>query len=94
MKTIFILTGILLISSFVFSLPSSFDLRVQPSMIKYADYSLKPEGICVAHAWGQQLAQITSNSFNLLTKNKIKLSSQHLINCISGTNQRCHDVSL
>ena len=47
------------------ALPSSFDLRVQPSMIKYADYSLKPEGICVAYAWGQQLAQIVANAFSL-----------------------------
>ena len=65
MKTMFNLTVLFLISSFVFSLPSNFDLRVQPSIIKYADYSLKPEGICVAHAWGCQLAQIVSNAFNL-----------------------------
>jgi hypothetical protein len=60
-------------------LPSSFDLRVQPSMIKYADYSLKPEGICVAYAWGQQLAQIVANAFSLQTKNKLKLSARHLV---------------
>jgi hypothetical protein len=30
----------------------------------------------------------------LKLENKIKLSSQHLVNCISSINQRCHDVTL
>jgi hypothetical protein len=37
-KTLFLF----IIINIVLSLPSSFDLRVQPSFIKYADYSLKP----------------------------------------------------
>lgn len=82
-RTFWILVGLLSLAS---CLPSNFDLRVQPSMIKYADYSLRPEGICVAYAWGQQLAQIVSNAFSLQTKNKVKLSARHLVECISSKN--------
>jgi hypothetical protein len=67
----------------VATLPSTFDFRVQPSLIKYADFSFKHEGTCVAHAWGQQLAQIVSNAASLYLRNKVRLSSQHLIECIA-----------
>lgn len=60
-------------------LPTTFDFRVQPSMIKYADFSLQQEGTCIAHAWGLQLAQLLSNAVSLTIKSKIRLSSQHLI---------------
>jgi len=36
----------------------------------------------VAHAWGLQLAQALSNAASLTLKSKIRLSSQHLIECI------------
>jgi hypothetical protein len=63
----------------IIALPTTFDLRVQPSLIRYADYSFKQEGTCIAHSWGQQLAQIVSNAASLQMKSKIRLSSQHLI---------------
>lgn len=75
-------------------LPSTFDLRVQPSLIKYADYSLQQEGTCIGHAYTLQLTQILSNAYSLAMKYKIKLSSQHLLDCISGLNDLCHDVKL
>jgi len=69
----------ILIALSVNGLPTTFDFRVQPSMIKYADFSLQQEGTCIAHAWGLQLAQLLSNAVSLTIKSKIRLSSQHLI---------------
>lgn len=69
----------MLFSLFANALPTTFDFRVQPSMIKYADFSLQQEGTCIAHAWGLQLAQVLSNAASLTIKSKIRLSSQHLI---------------
>ncbi len=64
-------------------------------MVKYADFSLKQEGTCVAHAWGLQLAQVVSNAASLTLKSKVRLSSQHLIECIKDDfNEICHDASL
>ena len=63
-------------------LPTNFDFRVQPSLVKYADFAFKQEGTCIAHAWGLQLAQVLSNTASLTLRNKIRLSSQHLIECI------------
>jgi hypothetical protein len=74
------------LTSLAMTLPSSFDFRVQPSLIRYADYSFQPEGTNVAHAWGLQLAQILSNSASLILKGKVRLSSQHLIECIKSKN--------
>lgn len=91
MKIVFFL-ALLIIS--ISSLPTTFDLRVLPTIIKYADYSFKPQGTCVAHSWGLQLAQILSNAVSLQLKSKIRLSSQHLIECISSKNEICHDASL
>lgn len=93
MKIATTLAFVLLICS-VLGLPSSFDFRTQPSITKFADYSLKQEGTCVAHAWGQQLAQIVSNAISLTMKSKYRLSSQHLIECIEDINEICHDASL
>lgn len=79
---------------FSYALPTTFDFRVQPSLIKYADFTLQQEGTCIAHAWGLQLAQVVSNAASLALKNKIRLSSQHLIECIESENEICHDASL
>jgi hypothetical protein len=85
---------IVLLVSFGQALPTTFDLRVQPSITKYANYALSQEGTCVAHAWGLQLAQIVSNAMSLKMKEKLRLSSQHILECISSKNEICHDASL
>ncbi len=77
------LIALVFLISLAHCLPTTFDFRVQPSMVKYADFSLKQEGTCVAHAWGLQLAQVLSNAASLTLKSKIRLSSQHLIECIN-----------
>lgn len=41
-----------------------------------------------------QLAQVLSNAASLTIKSKIRLSSQHLIECIESLNEICHDASL
>ena len=47
------------------AVPSEFDLRVQYSLLKYADYDLYPEGICSSYAWAKELAQVVSNAVSL-----------------------------
>ena len=43
---------VLLVAS-VLSLPSEYDLRSQPSLLKYADFSLQTEGVCAGYAWAK-----------------------------------------
>ena len=93
MKTL-IFCAIFLIVTQVSALPSAFDLRVQPDIVKYADYSLEYEGTCVAHAWGLQLAKIVSNAISLEVQSKIILSSQHIIECVSSVTDICHHSTL
>ena len=47
------------------SIPTNFDLRTQSERLRYADYDLRPEGICAGYAWAKELAQIVGNAVGL-----------------------------
>lgn len=48
-----------------FGIPSSFDLRLQSELVKYANYDLQSEGICAGYAWAKEIAQIVGNAVGL-----------------------------
>lgn len=60
-----ILLAVVLLSAVLCGTPTEFDLRAQSSIIRYADFSLKAEGICSGYAWAKELAQILSNAISL-----------------------------
>lgn len=35
------------------AVPSEYDLRVQSTIVKYADYDIYSEGICAGYAWAK-----------------------------------------
>jgi len=72
------------------AVPEELDMRVWPSVVKYADYSLAPEGICAGYAWAKELAQIVSNAVSFSQKEKISLSAQHLLDCTETTDDKCY----
>lgn len=37
----------------VLAVPTEFDMRVQASVIKFADYGLAVEGICSSYTWAK-----------------------------------------
>lgn len=45
--------GLLLLITFGACIPSEYDLRVQPSIVKFTNYELQPEGICSGYAWAK-----------------------------------------
>lgn len=59
MKPIFFIPFLLL--AVMSMLPRTFDVRVQPSIGSYADYSVTYEPVCEAYIWAQQLSQVFSN---------------------------------
>lgn len=76
------------------SLPSMLDVRIQPSIGKYGDYSVGFEGVCEGYGWAQQLAQVVSNAISIAKKEKIQLSGQNIIECISSETDLCKDVTM
>lgn len=45
--------GLLLLFALTICIPTEYDLRVQPSIIKFTNYGLKPEGICAGYSWAK-----------------------------------------
>ena len=84
-----IITLALLVSLSLSALPKTFDIRVQPTIASYSDFSVMYEPVCEGYSWAQQLAQIVSNIASIKLKNKIKLSGQQLLECISNSNDIC-----
>ena len=82
MKSIFFLPFLLFIALSV--LPKTFDVRVQPSIASYADYSAMYEPVCEGYMWAQQLSQVFSNIASVQQEQKISLSGQQIIECISS----------
>ena len=74
--------------------PSEYDLRSQPSLLKFADYSLRPEGLCAGYAWAKELTQIVSNALSLQQQTKIRLSAQYLLECTETLDDKCYNSSL
>jgi hypothetical protein len=56
---------LLVVVALALAVPSEFDMRVQASVVKYADYGLATEGICSGYAWAKELAQVVSNAVSL-----------------------------
>jgi hypothetical protein len=84
------LIAIFLAAIMAMAVPEEFDMRVWPSVVKYADYSLAPEGICAGYAWAKELAQIVSNAVSLTQRERISLSAQHLLDCTEATDDKCY----
>lgn len=75
------LTALLLLLISVYTLPSVFDIRVQPQYLKYSDFQLRPEGICASYAWAKELAQIVSNAVSRYEQTRLVLSAQQILEC-------------
>jgi hypothetical protein len=74
----------------VMAVPSEFDMRVHPSVLKYADYTLNAEGICSGYAWAKELAQVLSNAASFVQKERVVLSAQHLLECTETDEDKCY----
>ena len=74
-----IIIGMIFIVSINATLPKTFDLRVQPMISKYADYSVMFEPFCQAYSWAQQLAQIMGNIASIQTPGKKRPSGQQIV---------------
>lgn len=91
MKQLFIIVAsILVVAS---SIPTEFDLRVQSSLLKFADYNLYPEGICAGYAAVKELAQVVSNAVSLQTEEKMSLSAQQILECSRFNDDRCYKTT-
>ena len=88
------LAVILLLLGVVLCIPSSFDLRVQPSYLRYSDFQLHPEGICASFAWAKELAQIASNAVSMYEQTRIVLSAQQILECTEVETDPCYRVTL
>jgi hypothetical protein len=87
---------ILLLSMLVvlsLSVPTEFDLRVQPSILELADYELRVEGICAGYSWAKELAQVLSNGISLKKGVKVSLSAQYLLECTETSTDICHKAT-
>lgn len=85
-RLIILLAGL----SLALAVPTEFDMRVQASIVKYADYSIAPEGICAGYAWAKELAQIVSNAVSLEENERYTLSAQHLLECTETFDDKCY----
>lgn len=65
-------------------------MRVQASIVKYANYGLATEGICSGYAWAKELAQVVSNAVSLYEKQRYSLSAQHLLDCTETFDDKCY----
>ena len=92
MKSIFLLPFLLFLTFSM--LPKTFDVRVQPSIASYADYSVMYEPVCEGYMWAQQLSQVFSNIASIQQGQKISLSGQQVIECISSSTDLCKETTL
>ncbi len=74
-----IITLALLVCVSLGALPKTFDIRVQPTIASYSDFSVMYEPICEGYTWAQQLAQIVSNIASIKLTIKKQLSGQQLL---------------
>ena len=84
------LIALLAAVAFVLAVPSEFDMRVQSSVVKYAEYGLASEGICSGYTWAKELAQVVSNAASLDQNERLALSAQHLLDCTETTDDKCY----
>jgi hypothetical protein len=87
MQSIIALLVLLAIASAV---PTEFDMRVQSTVVKYADYNLVTEGICAGYAWAKELAQVVSNAVSLDQSERFALSAQQLLDCTEAVDDKCY----
>lgn len=78
----------------VLAIPSSFDRRVQPEIVKYSHFELQTEGICAGYAWAKELAQIIGNAVGLFEESKMSLSAQQILDCTESENDICSQAHL
>lgn len=84
-----IITFALLVCVALSALPKTFDIRVQPTIAAYYDFSVMYEPVCEGYVWAQQLAQIVSNIASIKLTTKKTLSGQQVLECISHSNDVC-----
>lgn len=72
------------------AVPTEFDMRVQASVVRFADYGLADEGICAGYAWAKELAQVVSNAASLDQSERVALSAQHLLDCTETADDKCY----
>ena len=92
MKSIYVFSLLLFLG--LSMLPKTYDVRVQPSIASYADYSVMYEPVCEGYVWAQQLSQVFSNIASVKQEQKIKLSGQQIIECISSTTDLCKETTI
>lgn len=74
-------TILLAIMVITMAIPTEYDLRVQSSVVKYADFNLASEGLCAGYSWAKELAQIVSNAISLDQSERVALSAQQILDC-------------
>jgi hypothetical protein len=75
------------------AVPTEYDLRVQSTVVKYADYDIYGEGICAGYSWAKELAQIVSNAVSLDESVRYSLSAQQLLECTDTLNEKCYKAN-
>lgn len=72
------------------TIPTEFDIRAQSTLLRYADYSLRTEGICSGYSWAKELAQILSNAYSHQLQSKVRISAQHILECAETNSSVCY----
>lgn len=75
------------------AVPSEYDLRVQSTLVKYADYDIYSEGLCAGYAWAKELAQVVSNAVSLDQSERYALSAQQLLECTETIDDKCYKAT-
>ena len=90
MRCLFVLCSLLALA---LAVPSEYDLRVQSTLVKYADYDIYSEGICAGYAWAKELAQVVSNAVSLDQSERYALSAQQLLDCTETIDDKCYKAT-
>lgn len=76
MKVIVVILVLICVQS---KIANSYDVRAQPQINAYADYSVMSSPFCEGYKWAQQLAQVFSNILSIETEEKMRLSGQQIL---------------